>query len=119
MSVQRTRSQELATIYRAITVVDNRGNESVQPTMDNPHVVRVHAAPDRSARAEVPGEMQIDVLTLRIPYMLADVNLRSRVFFREDWWDVVAPPADHGGSRHVRHSTITIRRRPGGGGLIV
>lgn len=116
---QRARAPQWATIYRAIPVEDHRGNTTVQPTYDSPHQVRASVVPDRSARAEVPGEMEIDVITLRVPPDLADVNLRSRVLWDGDAWDLVAPPSDRVGTRHTRHTTLTMRKRPGGLGIYV
>lgn len=118
-SRQRIRSQNKLTVYRTVTITDSRGNKTVQPTAANPHVVRASQNPDRSARAEVPGEMEINVITLRIPRFLEGVNLRSRAEWDGQWWDVVAPPGDRIGNRHTGHWTLTLRKRPGGGGLIV
>ena len=117
-SVQRRRSKRKVTVYRVATVLDDRGNRTVQPISASPHVVRASVAPDRSARAEVPGEMEINVITLRIESDLADVTLRSRAQWDGEWWDVVAPPAHHEGNRHSAHWTLTLRKRPGGGDLI-
>ena len=117
-SRQRVRSDHFATIYRVTTVTDARGNKTIQPTSVNPHVVPASQIPDRSARAEVPGEMEINVCTLRVPADLDGVTLRSRVQWDGEWWDLVAPPTRRTGTRHSKHWTITIRKRPGGGDLI-
>lgn len=117
MSRQRLRG-EPALIYRVVTTTDARGNEVVGPVAANPHNVRISQVPDRSARAEVPGQVQIDVITVRCPPDLEGVNIWSRVQWRGRWYDVVAPPADHLGTRHVKHWTLILRRRPDGGGLI-
>lgn len=115
----RSRYGGVAIIYRIVTITDSRGNKTQQPTAVNPHRVMAHASADRSSRAEVPGEQEVDVITLRVPFQLSDVGLRSRVEWDGGWWDVVAPPADRHGIKRVRHTTLVLRRRPDRGALIV
>ena len=118
-SFQRKRGGQTVTIYRARPSVDRRGNENYMAVPDLPHVgVKCSQNPDRSTRAEVPGQQEIDVITLRIPPDLAEVNIWSQVLWGERWYDVIAPPAEHLGPRHTRHWTLTLRRRPDGGGVV-
>lgn len=111
MSIQRRRG-ELIRIYPTVTVTDRRGDTQEQPGEDY-YEVRAWIVPDRSSRAEVPGQQEIDVYRVGIdPHTrLENVNLWSRVVWDGDDWDLVSPPAHRRGSRHVRHQTIVIRRR--------
>jgi hypothetical protein len=109
--MQRRRGQKVK-IWRAKKTVDNRGNEVRVADGDGPHEVRAVFIPQRSARAEVPGQAQINVTRMLIDADTEDVDLWSRVEWNGQVWDVVTPPAHHHGSRRVRHWSIDIRQRP-------
>ena len=119
MSLQRKRGQT-AKVYKTKVVTDNRGNETKVVDMLNPYTVRAAFIPDRSAKAEVPGQQKINVYTMLIRHDLEDIELWSRVEWvgpanAGPFWDIVTPPAYHQGSRHTRHWTLAIRERPDGG----
>lgn len=111
MSLQRRHGQP-AVIYKTHIVTDNRGNEVKVANLLDPIPVRAVFIPQRSARAEVPGQVQIDVMRMIVDANLPDVDLWSRVEWLGSQWDVVAPPAYHHGTRHTRHWAIDIRKRP-------
>lgn len=111
MSVQRRRGQP-ATIWKTRTEVDNRGNKVVVAHNDGPHQVTAVFIPQRSSKAEVPGQTQINVTRMIVDPDLPDVTLWSRVEWNGSEWDVVTPPAYHHGTRHNRHWSIDIRERP-------
>jgi hypothetical protein len=112
VSLQRRRGQT-ARIWKTAFVTDNRGNVVVTPGADGPHEVRAVFLPQRSARAEVPGQQQINVMRMLVPPDLPDVNLWSRVEWGGAQWDIVSPPAYHHGIRRAtRHWSIDIRQRP-------
>jgi hypothetical protein len=111
VSVQRRRGQP-ARIWKATTVTDNRGNTVVVGDGDGPHEVTAAFIPQRSARAEVPGQQQINVTRMIVAADLPDVNLWSRVEWRGRLWDIVTPPGYHHGTRRTRHWSIDIRERP-------
>jgi hypothetical protein len=111
VSVQRRRGQ-LVRIWKTRTVVDQRGNQVILSDADGPYQVVAAMIPQRSARAEVPGQAQINVMRMLVTADLDDVNLWSRVEWRGRSWDVVSPPAYHHGTRHTRHWSIDIRERP-------
>ncbi|MFG1602850.1 phage head-tail adapter protein [Actinoplanes sp. NPDC049265] len=111
MSVQRRRGQT-AFIWKSMAIIDNRGNEVRVAEDDGPYKVRAVFLPQRSARAEVPGQAQINVIRMLIDADVEDVDLWSRVQWNGRLWDVVTPPALHLGSRRVRHWSIDIRERP-------
>lgn len=117
-SLQRLRGSTIATVYQTREIIDDRGNKTIQPVAEGAYTIRVSITPDRSARAEVPGEMEIDVINIRVPHMLPGITIRSRVYLGGSWWDLVSPPAHRVGTRHTRHTTLTLRRRPGGGGIV-
>jgi hypothetical protein len=111
-----------ALIWRSKDTVDRRGNTSRvvdleerpkdHPDGVNPHRFKVAQVPQRSAKAEVPGQQTIEVVRLVIPAGLPDVDIYSRAEVLGKVWDVVTPPAYHHGTRHTRHETIDLRRRP-------
>ncbi len=111
MSVQRRRGQS-ARIWKTKTVTDARGNTVQVAHADGPHEVRAAFVPQRSAKAEVPGQQQINVTRMLVAADLDDVSVWSRVEWNGRQWDVVAPPAYHHGTRRTRHWSIDIRERP-------
>ncbi|MEU2854144.1 phage head-tail adapter protein [Streptomyces syringium] len=111
MTLQRRRGQT-ARIWKTTTVVDSRGNEVAVADGNGPHKVTVAAIPQRSARAEVPGQQPINVVRLLVDSHLEGVSLWSRVEFQGRQWDIVSPPAYHHGTRQTRHWSIDIRERP-------
>ena len=117
MSVQRMRG-DFAIIYGSEEATDKRGNRVRMATDRVVHKVRVAPQPERSSKAEVPGQMTVDVVSLRTRADLSGVDMWSRVFYRGRWYDLAAPPAYHRGTRPTRHWTITCRFRPGDGGVI-
>lgn len=109
---QRRFGQE-ALIFRTRKYIDRRGNEIEAVDME-PDALRVKAAfiPQRSSRAEVPGQQQINIMRMLVGTDIQDVDLWSRVYWDGSWWDIVSPPALHYGTRHVRHISMDIRQRP-------
>jgi hypothetical protein len=111
-SMQRRRGQP-AKVWPTTTVIDSRGNRIVSVDMQAPPIeVRAAFIPQRSARAEVAGQQQINVVTMIVAADLPNVNLWSRVFWLGRYWDVVSPPAYHHGARHTRHWSLDLRERP-------
>lgn len=114
MSHQRRRGQP-AIVYPTKVITDSRGNRVEMADMDNPIPVTAVFSPQRSSRAELPGQQDIDITRMivgtEVPGIDA-IDSWSRVFWNGSMWDVVVPPAYHHGTRHTRHYTIDIRRRP-------
>jgi hypothetical protein len=73
--------------------------------------VRAAFIPQRSAKAEVPGQQLINVTRMIVAADLEDVTLWSRVEYMGKQWDIVTPPAYHHGPRKSRHWSIDIRER--------
>jgi hypothetical protein len=111
VSYQRRRGAVIK-IWKSATVVDNRGNETLVADADGPYEVRAAAWAQRSARAEVPGQAEINIVRLMVPADLDDVTLWSRVEYLGIYWDIASPPALHLGTRKTRHWSIDIRKRP-------
>lgn len=109
--MQRRRGLPI-TIYPEHNTIDRRGNHVLAVDLENPIVTKGWVIPQRSAKAEVPGQAVIDVNRIGVNSDLGEVGLLSRVTFRGEEWDVVTPPAYHHGTRHTRHWSIDIRRRP-------
>lgn len=111
-SYQRRRGQE-GKFWPTKVVSDNRGNKTVVPDFTVPPYVRRCAEfSDRSSRAEVPGQQQINVIKLITYHDMPDVGLWSVVLWRDDYWDIISPPEYHHGTRGTRHTSYMIRRRP-------
>lgn len=111
MSVQRRRGIPV-TVYRMERTTDRRGNSLAVKTVQLPHQVKAAIIPQRSAKAEVPGQQQINVVRLIVDPNMEGVGLWSMVEFNGTKWDVVTPPAYHHGSRRTRHWSIDVRQRP-------
>lgn len=110
-SLQRRRGKDIK-VWKTRVVRDTRGNDVVMPYPEGPHLVRAAAIPQRSSKAEVPGQQEINITRLIVDADLPDVNLWSRVEYNGRFWDVAAPPAFHYGTRGTRHWSIDIRERP-------
>lgn len=111
MSVQRRRGQPVV-IYRSKVIQDSRGNDVITVDLENPHTTSAAVIPQRSSRAEVPGQQVVEVIRLIVKDDLDAVTLWSRVEYQGLEWDLVTPPAYHHGTRTTRHWSIDIRRRP-------
>lgn len=101
-----------AKVWRVTKQEDNRGNEVEVASPENAHEVTVWLFPQRSARAEAPGQLGINVTRIGCDADLEGVTLWSRVEMLGKQWDVVTPPAYHHGTRHTRHWSIDLRERP-------
>lgn len=92
---------------------DSRGNTVKTPDESRAYAVRAQFLPDRSSKAEVPGQQQINVYRMLLDAQPPDIDLWSRVDWRNRLWDVVTPPAERrGAARATRHWTLSIRERP-------
>ena len=111
MSYQRKHG-DWVRIWRTVHTTDQRGNSTARATEELPHRVRAIFIPQRSARAEVPGQQQINVTRMLVDAGLEGVELWSRVEWNGRIWDFVTPPQYHRGSRRTRHWSIDIRERP-------
>jgi len=101
-----------ATVYAQKLETDNRGNHVMVVDLESPTEVVAAFIPQRSARAEVPGQAEINVTRMIVKHGIPGVGLWSRVHWNGTWWDVVTPPAYHHGTRHTRHWSIDLRERP-------
>jgi hypothetical protein len=101
-----------AKVWKSSYHTDNRGNEILVADAEGPYDVRCALIPQRSARAEVPGQQQINITRMIVNADLEGVSLWSRVEVLGRTWDIVTPPAYHHGERRTRHWSIDIRERP-------
>jgi len=114
VSYQRRRGQP-AIIYPTKVVTDSRGSHVEMADMDRPIPVAAVFIPQRSSRAELPGQQDIDITRMIVGADvpgIEKVDSWSRVKWNGSMWDVVVPPAYHHGSRHTRHYSMDLRRRP-------
>lgn len=110
MSFQRRHGQP-AQVYQSKVETDRRGNKVVVHDAVGPIDVTAVFIPERSARAEVPGQRAINVVRMIVTNEIPDMNLWSRVRWNDRDWDVVTPPAYHHGTRHTRHYSVNLRER--------
>lgn len=110
-TVQRRRGIPIK-LWTVTTQEDNRGNKHRVPSPDPLREVKAWIYPQRSARAEVPGQAEIDVIRVGLNADLEGVDLWSRAEFRGAMYDIVTPPSYHHGTRHTRHWSIDLRKRP-------
>ena len=111
-SYQRKRGREVK-LWPAILKEDARGNTILETDIENmePLVTTAAEFPQRSSRAEVPGQQQI-IVTRLIVSEDAGMGLWGKALWEGEMWDIVAPPTYHHGTRHTRHWSIDIRKRP-------
>lgn len=112
-SMQRRRGQQVV-IYPTKEIVDNRGHTVAMADMDHPVIRKAAVIPQRSSKAELPGQQDIHTVRLILDNAVSGLDSWSRVLYMGEYWDVMVPPQFHAGSRHVRHYTIDVRRRPSG-----
>lgn len=110
-TVQRRRGQP-ALIYKSKSVIDSRGNQVQLVDELNPHAIKVWTVPQRSSRAELPGQQDIYIVRFGTDANLAGVDSWSQIEYNGYRYDVVVPPAYHHGTRHTRHWSIDCRKRP-------
>ncbi|WP_263729965.1 hypothetical protein [Cellulomonas sp. SG140] len=115
MSLQRRRGQK-AIVYALAKITDNRGNVVLKVDETRPIEVRAAFIPQRSSKAEVPGQQTIDVYRMLVDPNIPDVYVWNRVLWNGREWDVVAPPAIRYGTRRTRHQSVDIRERPNAAG---
>lgn len=114
MSVQRRgRNAQDCVIYKTVRFTDDRGNEQFMVDLENGAPEKAAFIPVRSSRAEAPGQVEVDVYTMIVRADIPDVTLWSMVDWRGERFDVMSPPSYHHGTRHVRHWSVEIRKRPG------
>ena len=99
-------------VWRTEQQTDDRGNKHDVAVPLDLHDLKAWVFAQRSARAEVPGQLGINVIRIGVDADLEGVNLWSRVEILGKTWDVVTPPAYHHGTRHTRHWSIDLRERP-------
>lgn len=103
-----------AKIWLVEEFTDKRGNVHKRAVKENAEDVTVWIIPQRSARAEVPGQQSINVIRIGLPGHFKDLDQWMRVEMMGREWDAVTPPAYHHGTRHTRHWTVDLRQRPPG-----
>lgn len=111
MSYQRRRGV-VVKVWKTKDTIDARGNHVRVFDPDNYEFVTAAQIPQRSARAEVPGQVVINVVRLIIDPNVKDMDIWSKVEFNGSEWDIVTPPSYHHGTRHTRHWSIDVRERP-------
>lgn len=103
-----------ALVWKVEQQIDDRGHVHDVANPDRTHKVTAWIFAQRSARAEVPGQLAINVIRIGVNADLEDVDLWSKVEILGKLWDVAAPPVYHYGTRHTRHWSIDLRERPNG-----
>ena len=111
-SRQRRRGREVK-FWPREKIIDGRGNEQYHANLEaKPIVTTAAEMQDRSSRAEVPGQHEIDVVRLIVRYDLPNVGVWAICYWRGEYWDVLTPPIYHYGTRQTRHQSMLIKRRP-------
>lgn len=112
MSTYQRRHGLPAKVWKVKTVADSRGNKHEVADPNDFHEVKVWIFPQRSARAEVPGQQAINVIRIGVDADMDGVDLWSKVELQGKIWDVVTPPSYHHGTRQTRHWSLDLRERP-------
>lgn len=101
------------TFYPRTQQTNRRGEDQWAPDWSNPQRIRMGVSVDRTSRAEVRGNVEIEVYNARIPAHLQGVGPGAVLEWDGSNWDIVAPPMMRPTRTHsVRHQTVQIRRRP-------
>lgn len=80
---------------------------------ENARDIRVGISVDRVSRAEVRGDVEIEVYNARLPAKLVGLGPGGRLVWDGTEWDFASPPQTRNSRTHsVRHVTVQIRRRP-------
>lgn len=110
-SLQRKRGYWID-LFPTIVTEDRRGVVTRAPDMDNPIPTRAVILPERSSKAEVPGQQVINVVRVIIDYKFSEnIDIHSRLRWDGKEWDIITPPEHHRGTSHTRHVTIMARQR--------
>lgn len=116
MTIQRRRKALSAVVWKSKVEKDRRGNRQLRANQLDKVPLKVWVMPQRSSRAEVPGQQQINVTRIGFNLPAAeveDVTLWSRLEMGGKEWDFATPPIYHHGiARHTRHWSADIRERP-------
>lgn len=96
---------------------NSRGEKQWGADRANARDIRMGLTVDRVNRAEVRGNVEIEVYRARLPYTLEGVGPGAVIIWDGSEWDVSAPEQKRMTRTHsVRHVTVEIRRRPYSGG---
>jgi hypothetical protein len=101
-----------AIIHPYKTVTDSRGHEVRVVDLDVSIPVVAVFIPQRSQKAELAGQQQIQVVRMIVRHDIPNFELWAQVEWAGAFWDVAAPPAYHHGTRHTRHISADLRLRP-------
>jgi hypothetical protein len=103
------RGAEELIVYVEETAVDSDGNTVKRPSGDG-ITLRVTSSVDRSADAELPGQVSnkiIRILARQVP-----AGSWARVIFDGEEWDLASPPRfTPGATKRLRHIEFTIKSR--------
>ena len=110
MSLQRTRGIPIV-LWAAVSRENKAGEITSVPDWDRPYHTVASQRSERTARAEVPGEGEIEIIKVTVRPDVSGLNSWGRAWFMGTHWDVSAPPEYRHGTRHVRHLTLTLRSR--------
>lgn len=101
------------TFFPRTQQTNSRGESQWAPDRTSPQRVRMGLTADRTSRAEVRGNVEIEVYEVRLPFKLEGVGPGAVVLWDGSEWDIAAPPMLRPSRTHsVRHITVQIRRRP-------
>lgn len=117
MSFQRRFNTEPVEAWPRIVTADRRGNRIISVDMNaTPRKIEAAVVPERATRGEIPGQQTVQVYRLLVDPSVKDVDTWGRVRWRGIEWDIADPAVLHPGTRHTRHWTVYMQRRPFEGG---
>lgn len=103
------KGREKMLIYPEVEVTNNRG-DSVRVPATVPVEVWVTSSSQRQGDAEIPG--QVSIKSMRCITRDAPVGSWARIVFRDEEWDLAAPPRFTPGlSNATKHVEFIIRSR--------
>lgn len=109
MTIQRKQRGIKIQYWKVRKETNLRGDE-VLLADDGPYETKAWIIPQRSQKAETPGQQQINVKRIGLDPSL-DLSTWSKIRWNGDEYDFVNPPGLRLGTRHVRHWVVDVRLR--------
>jgi len=102
--------KDIIYVYPETKVTDRRGNIIRLPS-ETPVKVYATSSPDRSSIAELPGQIEVEII--KFVAREAPIASWARVVFDGREWDLASPPRHTAGvSKTTAHVSFTLRSRP-------
>ena len=113
MVTQRKKGHGISAVaYPGVVRETRLGSHQMAADRSSPIAFTGWVIPQRSSRAEVAGQRDIDVIRIGVsPKLGHRIGLWSEIDLLGRTWDVVTPAAYHHGTPRTRHYSLDLRSR--------